>query len=401
MKKVVYIPGLGKEQLDISVKSYALRMMKAFDENDPKIGKKYRIESTEIEYDSDGSLSTVISMFENDNGNESEIYRFYEFKYGKFLTSRYVESNVLFKFTSLLFVLISRLLSVIASIFIVKDQVSKKVKVQALYFAIIYIIFAVYLVSLIPTLLALLISFAGYFEALKEWVAPIKNYQSELAAIIASFSAFMLFSPNSKNIFSDTAVEYLAANQYLSVGAQRLLMMGKLTRLIETMAEANEQAEIEIHSYSFGSVLAIDVMFPYESVANTRIQKSVTKLITIGCPFDFIDTYWRNYFSDRKVSNMALTSWHNVNSDLDVLSTKFTDNKTKQMKFIASEAFWKTFNNIDLTYNMVNPKQVSLVQMFLFYGLKAHQMYWDQHVDSKSCLFNLVKRDTNIENPNI
>lgn len=41
----------------------------------------------------------------------------------------------------------------------------------------------------------------------------------------------------------------------------------------------------------------------------------------------------------------------------------------------------------------MNPEQVPLLQFVLLYGLRAHQMYWDRHVDSKSCLFLLAKRE--------
>lgn len=187
------------------------------------------------------------------------------------------------------------------------------------------------------------------------------------------------------------ATEYLAAHQYLSIGDRRLLMMGKLSRLIEVIAEEDKDTEIEVHCYSFGSVLAIDAIFPYESEPSTRIKNNITKLVTIGCPFDFIEIYWSNYFSDRKYTNLSLRSWHNINSDLDVLSTKFSGFPVKQNKFIKSKEFWEKLGNIDITYNMVNPRQVSYIQMLLFYGLKAHQMYWDKHVDSSSCMSSIVK----------
>ena len=391
MKRALYIPSLGHEQMDLTVKAYALRMMKAIDENNPDPAKTYRVESSDREYDADGSIADVVSLYEQTNGAEEEIYRFYEFKYGNFLTGRFQESNILYKFMSLLFVLITRFFSVVRSIFSFKDEINKKSKIQALYFTVIYCLLAVYLVSLIPALLGLLASFAEHVDQLKPFVDKINQYETEYKVILASFATFMLLTPNSKTIFSTMATEYLAANQYLSVGDRRLLIMGKLNRLIEVIAEEESNAEIEVHCYSFGTVLAIDAIFPYESEPSTRIKNNITKLVTIGCPFDFIEIYWANYFSERKYTNLSLRTWHNINSDLDVLSSRFSNFPAKQNKFINSKEFWDKFGNIDITYNMVNPQQVSYAQMFLFYGLKAHQMYWDKHIDSKSCLSNIVK----------
>ncbi|WP_319557876.1 hypothetical protein [Thiomicrorhabdus sp.] len=63
MKKVLYIPGLAHERLDISVKAYALRMMKAIDENDPCSSKTYRSESSDREYDGEVKWSNKTERF--------------------------------------------------------------------------------------------------------------------------------------------------------------------------------------------------------------------------------------------------------------------------------------------------------------------------------------------------
>jgi len=373
------------------VKAYALRVMKSIDEHNPDPSKTYRIESSDREYDGDGSISDVISIFEISTDAEKEIYRFYEFKYGKLLMGRFKESNILYRFFSLLVVLVTRFLSVLKSLFSFKDEINKKSKIQALYFTVIYCALAVYLVFLVPSLLALLTSFTENIEQLKFLSDNINRFETEYKAVLASFAAFMLLTPNSKNIFSDMATEYLAANQYLSVGDRRLLIMGKLNRLIEVICEEDEDVEIEVHAYSFGSVLAIDVLFPYEAEPSLRIKNSVAKLVTIGCPFDFIEIYWSQYFSDRKYSNLLLSEWINIYSDLDVLSTRFDGYPVKKKTFINSEEFWDKLGSVDTTYNMVNPRQVSFLQMLMFYGLKAHQTYWDKHVDSRSCLSQVIK----------
>jgi len=365
--------------------------MKAIDEHNPDPSKKYRIESSEREYDGDGNIADVVSIFELSEKSEVEIYRFYEFKYGRLLTQKFRESNILYRFVCLLLVLLTRFLSVLKAILFFKNGINGKSKIQALYFTIIYCTLAVYLVLLIPSLLGVLISFAGDAGHLKPLVAYTRNIETELKAVLTSFSAFMLFVPNSKNIFSDMAIEYLAANQYLSIGDRRQLIMGKLNRLTEVIFEESDCVAVEFHAYSFGSVLAIDALFPYESEPSYRVRHGVGKLVTIGCPFDFIEIYWSNYFSDRKFVGLSLAVWRNINSDLDVLSTKFDNSPSKQASFISSDEFWRKFSNIDVTYNMVNPKQVSFTQMLMFYGLKAHQTYWDKHADSKSCLSKIVE----------
>ena len=391
MKRIIYLPGLGHEHLDISLKAYALRMMKAIDEQNPDPSKKYRIESADREYDVDGTTAGVVSIFEMDVNSEEEIYRLYEFKYGRFLTGKLSGSNILYRFIPLLIILVSRLGSVFKSLLSFGDGVSKKSKIQALYFMVIYCFLAVYLILLVPSLLSFIASIMADHHQLNYLSGYIKDWEGMFQAILVSFSGFMLFMPRSKNVFSEMAAEYIGANQYLSAGDQKLLMMGKLSRLIEVMSEEGADITFEIHAYSFGSVLALDALFPYEAEPSYRIKNNVTRLVTIGCPFDFIEIYWSNYFNDRKHSGVSLPVWININSDLDVLSTKFDGNPAKKLAFIGSEQFWERHQCIDVTYNMINPKRISFFQMLMFYGVRAHQMYWDNHVDSRSCLSYVVE----------
>ena len=71
MKQAVYISGLGHGDLDISVKSYAVRLMKAIDENAENKNNTYRIEASERNYDSEGNITDVVSIFESDDNSEN------------------------------------------------------------------------------------------------------------------------------------------------------------------------------------------------------------------------------------------------------------------------------------------------------------------------------------------
>lgn len=405
MKRAIYIPGLGREQFGMTVKAYAQRMKKALDEQNPDSANTYRLEAGEREYDGEGNIAETVSIFESGASGEKEIYRFYEFQYSAFLTGGFREANILRRFSFLLLLLGSRSWSVLKSLMTLSNQIDYMAKLQALYFALIYCALALYLVFLVPSLLALLISFGGGIEQLQPVVGKLEAYETAIKAIVASFSAVMLFTPGSRNLFSEIATEYLAANQYLSFGERRLLISGKLNRLLEVIAEeaSGEQAQtdggapgascesqIEIHAYSFGSVMALDTIFPYEAPPSLRVRTCISRLVTIGCPFDFIEIYWANYFANRQYQGLALTEWRNISSDMDVLSSRFDGFDLKRRHFVDAGDFWERMGAIDTTYNMVNPRQVSVFQYFLFYGLKAHQMYWDRHTDSKSCLTLVV-----------
>ena len=392
MKKVIFIPGLSHEQReDLSAKVYAQRLMKAIDENEKNHNKKYKIEVSEQKYDEEGSLVNIIDIIEIEK-EEKKIYNIYEFKYGKFLTKRYKESNIFFKFFSLLIVLISRFKSIIRTFFFLKKELNKTTKRQSLYFLFLYLFLSVYLFLLLPSILTMIANTIAQFQNLIWLLSILEDWEKWTSSIVLFFSTFMFFNPNTRSFFSTMATEYLSANQYLTIAEQQQLLMGKLARLVEYISEESEEdSDIEIHSYSFGSVLALDLLFPYQSEPPLRVQNRIKKLITIGCPFDFIEIYWSDYFSNRNSSGLVLNSWINVSSELDVLSSSFLNKKIKNEDFIPSNIFWENIELKEFSYDLINPKRVSYFQMIMFYGLKVHETYWDKNVDSKSCLNDIVK----------
>ena len=403
MKPVIYIPSLGYSRINDTVRQYASRMMKAIDENAPDAQNTYRIESKEMQYDSDGNTCEVVSLFETNGQGENEIYRFFEFSYNKFLTQRIAERSLLVRAFTIFIILISRSVSVFRSIFNPREEVRLGNKFQALYFTFFYSILAAYLFFLLMSMgLSVAKGFTAFLPSEAAALFPdgfntfLKSAGAEFISIssLPVFSLFVLLTSGKKNAISDMAVTYIATHQYLSIGEQRNLIMGKLTKLIECVAENSpDNTKMEIHSYSFGSVLALDVLFPVDGAPNTRVAKNTARLVTIGCPFDFIEIYWKGYFSNRKFNNLELADWYNVNADLDVLASKFADRPFKQSRFVHSDVFWQRFPQMDISYNIVNPERISKLQALLFYGVRAHQMYWDQNdVDARSCLDPLVQR---------
>ncbi|MBN2716076.1 MAG: hypothetical protein JXX14_09495 [Deltaproteobacteria bacterium] len=403
MKSIIYVPSLGYKNINDTAKQYAFRLMKAIDENAPEAQNTYRVETRELQYDHEGNSCEAISLYETSDQNEIELYRIYEFAYSNFLTRRISESSMIVRIFTIFMILFTRSASVVRSFFNREEEVRLGNKFQAVYFAAFFSFIALYFLALLAGLfLSVAQSINTFLPAEAIALLPdclISILDSAIAEIVTLstlpvFSLFMLFTSGKKKTVSDMAATYVATHQYLSIGEQRNLIIGKLTKLIECIAEKTPtESDLEIHSYSFGSVIALDVLFPVDGNANTRVAKNITQLITIGCPFDFIEIYWKGYFSNRNFDNLELRNWFNVNAELDVLASKFENRQYKQKRFLNSDAFWNRFSNMDISYNIVNPERVSKFQALMFYGIRAHQMYWDQYnIDARSCLNPLVQR---------
>ncbi len=397
MRRAIYLAGLGQEMYPMSLRDYAQRLSKALDEEDPVASNAYKAEISEMEYSQEGLSVDVVTISKSSEQDEKIVYKLYNFDYAQFLTSNYSDANILKRFLVLCLVLLARFPSLMKSFFDFNFHIKKRSKIQASYFLIIYAVLGMYLLFLIPSVLSVLNGMMdqsgdtvnnSWFGEFLNWIEPVAS------GIVTSFAVTMMLSPASKTIFAKTAIEYLGANQYLSTGEQRQKIQGKLSKLIEEIIEKEgEDIKIELHGYSFGSVIAFDALFPKESPPSTRIKNCITSFCTIGFPLDYIEIYWDNYFSNRVYDGLSLVDWKNIWSETDVLSSSLDNDKTKKLSLIKDEQFWETLSFREYSYNIFDSNSVGYLELFMFYGIRAHSMYWDRHSDSKSCLVYLAKND--------
>lgn len=134
----------------------------------------------------------------------------------------------------------------------------------------------------------------------------------------------LAFRFNLKELLARLSAEMTGAARYLATGERRDRITGQLTGLLNHLSEGDiEYENIHFVGYSFGSVIAMDSVFQQTEVC-PRFDR-VRTLVTIGCPFDFIRTYWRDYFTQRQAPHGAPTRWINVYAPADVLASTFQD----------------------------------------------------------------------------
>ena len=117
--------------------------------------------------------------------------------------------------------------------------------------------------------------------------------------------------------------EMLAFVFYFGLGDRRAEVTGMVDEHVERLLEEEEGYErVGLMGYSFGSIVALDVLFPADNLRARRLER-VDTLVTIGCPVAFILTYWPGYYAGRCHVERPLRTWANVFSPVDVLATEF------------------------------------------------------------------------------
>lgn len=406
MKAIIYMPGLGTSFTDQSVETFAQRYAKAIDINDPEVKKKYSAKFRDENFGTDGSLTTkVAAIFEANGADQKHIIDVYEFSYIDELTRGFKKQNVFTKILNLFTILIGNMPKVayytLRRFWNKTGGISEGSSGQFLYAAFILFVLAasgIILIASFPVALGDMMEVKNnealtdfltstYLGNFIDWSFTKVRGWSEY--MIGLFALFYLFMPDLKIFILEMATEFICMIKYFSIGKNRLNLIGKFEEILEYVAESeNDYDSVEVIAYSFGSVLAIDTIFPMKGATSARVAEKLDRLVTIGCPFDFINLYWKRYYEAREYKSSTIQSWHNIYSTTDILSSNFRPDS------IEGEAQRSVTTNaimpINVPFNVLSKDRYNPIRFLMLAGIKAHGMYWEDQVNSASCFTSLV-----------
>ncbi|HEX9938759.1 MAG TPA: hypothetical protein VGB15_16590 [Longimicrobium sp.] len=228
----------------------------------------------------------------------------------------------------------------------------------------------------------------------------------ELVIVIPLAGAFLRF--NIREVLSKAGPAVSTATSYLAAGQRRGDIVGGLGEMLEYLEEEGasgvDYGKVHVVAYSFGSVVAIDALFQRETEVSRRFHRIGT-LITIGCPYDFVRTYWPKYFQDRYAAAAGeRPRWLNVYSPLDVMGSNFIDEPTMQerkayraataeqrevmrkdwdtrygrgVELIAGGVIRPAFED-NVPFGDGQGGSASFWDWFQFIGFRAHGVYWSR-----------------------
>ena len=242
---------------------------------------------------------------------------------------------------------------------------------------------------------------ADSYGLLRQLWDSMRIYFPSLIVVVAIVEVFY---PGLKKGLADASVQYASAVGYLSFGSREGVLEGQLNALVDHM-KAKGYQRIHVVAYSFGSVLALDSIFPADRAPLERI-KDIDSLVTVGCPFDLIRVFWPEYYESRNESvrdsrkgkgNGSLTqNWINIYSPIDLLGSNFRndqnirspeENQAIELKDTAS----KLCPSVSLAWTQGRSKiKLSLIEFFALAGLEAHNSYWEHSYEAENTAFSLI-----------
>lgn len=387
MKIGVYLSGLGQSIANESVEKYATRLMNEMSFYTQ--GVDYYLKTELINYSQEKS-STVVGIYEK-NGAQRLLYKLYDFKYHETLTERFTKKPLLVK-NFWLFLMVIRKIPLILSRLFRKKGYDRPF--QTLYLFFIFMMIASAVLLLLPASISLITNF-WEVESVKEMkiflgldgtnvpFISIEWLENISMAITYATAIMILILPNANVLITDLATEFVCANDYLEHGAQRQIIQGQLEKLIDYITEEEEDCKIHFHSYSFGSILAIDYLYPFGSNISRNAEQFCEVLITIGSPYDFINSYYTDFYKNRRNSMDDRIYWLNIYSVADALASTFRkDDLNDQAQYGIGNSNHPPHS---VNYEVTSVK-TGVVSFIMLASLNAHSSYWDSKVDGQSCV---------------
>lgn len=389
MPTAIYISGLGQSTNKESVEKYAARYIKELEYSTTGINYYTRVEK--IYYNEDQS-SLAVRIYQHSrellkSDKDNLLYTVYDFEYNDLLIQKFQNKNLLFKNTTLLLLVIRKLPRLITSLFKKKTYTKGG---QTFYMFLIFLIMALAVLLLLPSMLSL-INEMEFFK-IKDLKLKL-NWFSTLSKFTVPITTFLiLFIPESSTLITRIAAEFSTIDNYIQYGEQSQIIQGNLDALIEYIVENEENPTIHLHTYSFGSIIALDALFPIGTEPSENILNNIKLLITVGAPYEFIDNYYPNFYTDRTDKMSQKIEWINVYSTMDAFSSNFRrDNEAKEAQY---GIMGKNEVPINLNYEIARREKYNLFSFLTLKHITMHQSYWDDSKHGQSCtrlIFNKMK----------
>lgn len=385
----IYISGLGQSTAKETAEKYASRYLKELEYSTS--GFEYYTKIEKIYYLEENS-SLAIRILQKPKGQlaattDAVLYTFYDFQYSQLLTEKFEQRNLILKNLFLLILVIRKIPALFRNIFNLNTFVKTK---QTFYVFGIFLLMSFAVIWLIPSVLSLFQNeISNYFNLDGNLFTTLVS----ISAITVPITAILiLFIPESSTLVTKLATEFTAVDNYIQYGEQSQTIQGNLDALIEYIVENEPNPSIQFHTYSFGSIVAMDALFPIGNEVTHNTKETINLLITVGAPFEFVKGFYPNFYENRNTLMTEKIQWVNVYSLMDAFASNFrNDNKAGNAHFGIIKNKEKPIN---LNYEIARKDTYNPFNFLTLKHIRMHRCYWDETKNGQSCtrlIFNKMK----------
>lgn len=395
MKIGIYINGLGQTFSNETVEKYAERLKNEFSFSNK--GANYEIKLEKYNYYKN-KTTTVASVI--DCSDNTLLYKLYEFRYQEILTESFNQKSILTKNLILLSLAITKFPVLVRRMF---SSANYNRPYQTFWMFFIFFTIAASVTFLIPGSIGYFLEAKTklFFDEVKT-LLYLKNidipflsyaYLKHIAHLATSLTTILVFIwPSAKALITSLATDFVCADKYLEQGKQKQEIQGNLELLLDYIIEKENEPEIHFHTYSFGSIIGLDFIYPFGRNLTRNSENFITAIITIGVPFDFINAYYKDFYRDRNIKLDDKLCWINIYSISDALASNF-----RKDGLIADATYGIKIDSkppINVNYEVIAPKKINLINFLTLYSMQAHNTYWVAKPEGQNCLLHVFEAMT-------
>lgn len=383
---IVFVPGLGDTWVNQSISTIGAKLASALDNQAGTPSAVFTTEVWQEAYGSSGHTAPACTIHRRDAGADAAVIDVFRLDSVRELRSRWDGHSLIVKM--LLPVLLLALYVPRALRHRKADGKTRRDRLQFFYALSIAALVSAYVVLVAFSILALT----------PVDVTPVNDAIAPTLALLLTLIG--LSKAQAVKGVTDGAVGYLSVMSYFRYGDRREQLVGNLARLLQHLGEREKVAydRVDIVGYSFGSIIALDGLFPPRG-RSVHTFAVVNQLVTVGCPFDFVRTYWPHYFDDRKQDNKEkgkkcrpLKCWQNIYLPIDVLSSNFRNNNEPGDATVGIPT-----NGPDgrkpqnIVYDEPSfPDELGFSDFIILQGLRSHDFYWGSETSSDLGVFPVI-----------
>jgi hypothetical protein len=402
---VIFIPGLDQapQQVDALAPALAQRIATALDRNARTARAQFSIRPGQLDGSDSSSESksfSVYTIFRKDGDRSTPVIDLFVLDYHEHLVRNYMTMNILGRSLWILWGIISNIGNFVRALVSGKAKEGKE-KGEIFFAIVVLLLLSTYILILLFALIQVALPGIGQalgklpgspilnsiIQAIDFVLAWFAGFAQTLIVIIAALEAIApSLMRRLKDGIPETSVNYMSTIDYISRGERKDAIQGQISWLLEQIAEKNDTQQkqvlyrnIHLMAASFGSIIALDALFPAGEQATERF-KLIDTLITIGCPIDLIRLLWPAYFAGRKALPHVPTHWINVYSPIDLISSNIRDDGTAGPPDpkILDKAFGldsKRVENLQFLTGSEHARS-GWTDIVTLAGLRAHTRYW-------------------------
>jgi hypothetical protein len=205
--------------------------------------------------------------------------------------------------------------------------------------------------------------------------------------------------PKAREQLSQSAEHYLSMMRYLWVAGSRNALRGEMQSFLERVSERGDVDRLHVVGFSFGSLVALDMVFPSSGPPPPRVS-TINSLVTIGCPFDLVRMLHPAY-AENRFAPQRTPYWFNIYEPTDVLGSDFSDEdeakKSKEKGHLKSPRGVGIADSKEekgpATNLAWNPhERLTWVSVLMLTSLRVHWHYWEANPQAESALRPMVEK---------